>query len=145
MNSDIAVVILELSKAIREDNLELTQEKVLILNNNLDKIVDGIDDLITAGDYGNISLDNQSFNYVLDNALFLTFKDLYKFRRKVRKLLLQRDEELIKNFILEIINEDSSKYKEMETFYEDLILLTSQINDEEIFNTVKIFLESQVN
>jgi len=43
---------------------------------------------------------------------------------------------------MEIISQDKPEFKEMETFYEDLILLTNQINNEVIFEMVKNYLES---
>jgi len=76
MNAYIATIILDLAKAIREDNLDTTQEKVRILNENINEITTDIDDLITSN-HGNISLDNESFNYVLENALFFNSAKLY--------------------------------------------------------------------
>lgn len=143
MKPKIAIAILELAKAIKEDNLNETKNQVQILNNNIAEIDTDIDDLVTSN-HGNIALDNESFNYVLENALFFTSADLYKFRRKVRQLLLDENEEEIQNFILEIINNNKPEYKDMEVFYEDLILLTSQIDNENIFDMVKNYLESQV-
>lgn len=144
MDAYIATIVLDLAKAIKEDNLDTTQEKVRILNENIDKITTDIDDLITSN-HGNISLNNESFNYVLENALFFNSAKLYQLRRKVRRLLLDDNEEEISNFIIEIISKDKLEFKGIEAFYEDLILLTNQINNETIFEMVKNYLESQVN
>lgn len=143
MEAKIALVTLELIEALQNNNLEITKEKIEFLNNNIDKI-DNIDDLIMSGD-GNFSLDHESFNYFLDNALFFKSSDLYKFRRKVRRLLIENNSDKMKNFLLDIINNQNvDELIKMKTFYEDLILLSNQINNTETFKLVKDYIESQV-
>ena len=137
MNNEIILTAISLLNAIKDNNLDLTKELVENLNNNFQPNPDLTDlgQIISFfAIFENNNFDsNDALDYALENLNNVNNTETTKWIIKFSKLMSERNEEKIKEFITEYLNSD--KIYDYQTA--NLIQLCIIIDDYELLEQVR--------
>ena len=135
----ITELILDLIIAINENNLENTKKYVNLINQS--KIGDDLTYVLDIHRINLYALDNECFDYVLQNLKNLNRPEDVLLERKKTLLLKNSNPIEIENFILNELNSRTFLNVNDDLFFKALIQLTVNLKDEQkiakIFNIIR--------
>ena len=142
MTIEMTLAIANLVESLKNDDLNTTIELTNYINNNITQLDEELNSVL-FGD-GNFPIIHDSLDYLLENALFLKDTDVIVFRRKIKRIVKNRDKDAIKKFIQDFFsNKIQENLVEYKSFYIDLISMGNLLEDKDLYLKIKEYIQQK--
>lgn len=142
MTIEMTLAIANLIESLKNDDLNTIIELTNYINNNITQLDEELNSVL-FGD-GNFPIIHDSLDYLLENALFLKDIDVIVFRRKIKRIIKNRDKDAIKKFIQDFFsNKIQENLIEYKSFYIDLISMGNLLGDKDLYLKIKEYIQQK--
>lgn len=141
LDNEAMIKLIELIKAVEEDNLELTKELVKYFNEATN--IKNVPNINEHFNLNNIKkyINNESFMYVINNTVGINKRTKWEF--KITQLKNNNNKDEIENFILDCLNNNQIELNNQ--YLASLIQLSTMINRYDLLNLISDKLKNNLD